>query len=392
MTKNYFSPEEWLLKPRVLCGLMTGTSLDGVDTAIVKFNIENDGQHKFELIAKDTYPLPGEINALINKILSERSTIADVSSLNFIMSEIYAECINKLCISSGFSINKIDAVGMHGQTVWHNPFKSLIGEYKISSTLQLGSVSALSQITNKTVVGDFRSADIALGGLGAPLVPIFDYEFLSDSKESRIILNIGGIANISLLPKNCSKKDLIAFDTGPGNVLINIAANKYFDIKYDTNGNIARTGKRISEFFNFLARIPFINKKPPKSTGRELFNYDLISVYLNKYNKFPENILRTLTDFTAWSIAENIRIYAEPNSIIIASGGGTSNLFLIEQLKKELEGTKINMSSQLNIPTDAKEAICFAYLAYRTLGGLTSNLPSVTGAKREVKLGVIAFP
>ncbi|MGA2298485.1 MAG: anhydro-N-acetylmuramic acid kinase, partial [FCB group bacterium] len=150
--------------------------------------------------------------------------------------------------------------------------------------------------------------------------------------------------------------------------------------------------KRISEFFNFLSRIPFMTKQPPKSTGRELFNHELIAPYLSKYNKYPENILRTLTDFTSWSIAENIRLYAEPKSIIIASGGGTENIFLLEQLKKELGGTKILMSDNFVIPTDAKEAICFAYLAYRTLGGMTSNLPSVTGASHEAKLGVIAFP
>ncbi|TAL66799.1 MAG: anhydro-N-acetylmuramic acid kinase [Bacteroidetes bacterium] len=384
---------EWLSKPRYVYGIMTGTSVDAVDVAIALFS-SNNYKHEFDIIATGNYDIPEEIRNLILKIFHEPVTISEVSQLNFALSRLYADSVINLCKESGFDIGKLDAVGIHGQTLWHEPEARYISDYKISSTYQAGSISALSIILNKIVVGDFRSADIANGGQGAPLVPIFDYEFLRDTNENRVALNIGGIANVTLLPANCKKTEVTAFDTGSGNVFIDMSVQKFFNLKYDKSGEIARTGNLIPELMNTLKSIPFITKKPPKSTGRELFSKDYFIRLLEEFgteNTKKQDFVRTFTEFTAWSIAENVRLFSINTNRIISSGGGTENTFLMEQLKKVLPEIQIDKSDKYGIPSDYKEALCFAYLAYLALGGLSGNIPSVTGASKETVLGVIAL-
>src|SRR3989339_26052 len=385
---------EWLSKPRYVCGIMTGTSVDAVDTAIALFS-NHEGKHIFEIIATACYEIPEEIRELIFRIIAEQVPISDISLLNFALAKLFADSVRKLCMDSGFPIEKLDAVGIHGQTLWHEPEGREIAGMQIFSTFQGASISALSKLVNKTVVGDFRSGDIALGGQGAPLVPIFDFEFLRDTNENRIVINIGGISNITILPADCKKEDVKAFDTGPGNVFIDLAVQKFFDLKYDKNGEIAEKGSVIPELMNNLKSIPFVKKQPPKSTGRELFSKDFFESLINEYgsvNTKKEDYVRTFTEFTSWSIAENIRLFAYNPLRIIASGGGSDNVFLIDLLKKELPDIIIDKSDKFGIPSDYKEALCFAYLAYRTLGGLSGNIPSVTGASKETVPGVIAIP
>lgn len=367
---------------------MTGTSLDAVDVAIIKF-FEHNGNFHFQQLAFNSYKYNDDFKAKLISIIEKKASIELISEVNIELSYIYSDSILELCSQSSININDINAIGMHGQTVWHSP------NSQIPNTFQIGSVSALSKILNKIVVGDFRTADIVLGGEGAPLVPIFDYHFLRSPKEDRIILNIGGIANITFLPKRCTIDDVKAFDTGPGNALIDIFSKKYFGLDFDSFGKIAAKGYVIKALFDKLKENPFIIKPPPKSTGKEFFNEAYILNLIPKFslhNERPENIIRTLTEFTVWSIVENIHLFCSDNATIIASGGGIHNNFLWNRLNEELSNYSIHKSDAYGINPDAKEAICFAFLAYLTLYNLPGNITSVTGAKKRTILGVISFP
>lgn len=380
--------EKWLSKPRILCGLMTGTSLDGIDVAICSFSNAEE-KHYFKLIAFNTYPFPNEIRTILKEIISKNRFVDDISFIHFAMSKMYADAIIDLCEKSSVELKSIDAIGMHGQTVWHDPKKKEIDKIKISSTFQLGSGPCLAKLLDVPVVYDFRSADIALGGQGAPLVPIFDYNFLRSENRNVVCLNIGGISNITYLPKNCKTSDVIAFDTGPGNVWIDLIANELFNLNFDEDGKIARQGEINIPLLNKLKEIAFIIQKPPKSTGRELFSRETIFNLIS--NEKKNDILSTITYFTAWSIAENIKKFLNKVDVVILSGGGANNIFLIELLKEELPKAILKTSDEFVVNSDAKEAICFAYLAYRTLGGQPGNICSVTGASKETILGAIAI-
>jgi len=386
--KFILDSEKWLREPRILCGLMTGTSLDGIDVAICSFS-NADGKHFFKLIAFNTYPFPNQIKTILKDIISKKRFIDDISFIHFALSKIYADAIIDLCEKSPLELKDINAIGMHGQTVWHQPNPKEIDRLKISSTFQLGSGSYLAKLLDVPVVYDFRSADISLGGQGAPLVPIFDYNFLRIENENIVGLNIGGISNITYLPKSCKTSDVIAFDTGPGNVWIDLIANEFFNLNFDEDGKIARHGKINIPLLNKLKNIAFINQEPPKSTGRELFNRETLFNLIS--NEQKNDILATFTYFTAWSIAENIKMFLKSVDVVILSGGGANNLYLIELLKKELTEVVFKTSDEFGVNSDAKEAICFAYLAYRTLAGLPGNICSVTGASKETILGAIAI-
>lgn len=379
--------EEWLSKPRIVCGIMSGTSLDGIDAALAEFSNDN-GKHSFTTISYLTIPFLKEVKQEVLDIIEHGAPIANVSRLHYLLPKLYAEAVQAVCEQAGFDLLKIDAVGVHGQTVWHAP------QDEVASTLQLSSISALAQLLKIPVVGDFRAADIALGGQGAPLVPIFDYEFLKDDSRNIIALNIGGISNITLLPQNCSPENVVAFDTGPGNVWIDGAMKQYFGKSYDENGNFAREGRTLPRLLAALKEIDYIKKSPPKSTGRELFTPEKLEKFLKDYaspHSPGEDIVRTLTEFTAWSIAENIRLFGKTDSRLIISGGGVYNTVLLELLKAELPEAEVLKSDEIGLSSDAKEAICFGYLAYRTLGGLPGNLPSVTGASGPAILGSVSF-
>lgn len=369
----------------IIAGIMTGTSLDGIDTAICKFHGESD-KPGFELLAFETFPFPGEFRELLMKIIGDRIFAEDISYAHFALSKLYSESVKFLAKKNKL---KIDAVGIHGQTVWHKPNPKKKAGVITGHSLQLGNISVMAAQLGIPVIGDFRSADVALGGQGAPLVPVFDYHFLSDPEKFVIPLNIGGIANITLLPPGAKKSEIIAFDTGPGNVLIDIAAKRYFNENYDNKGDIARRGLIIEELLEGLKGRIFTRKKPPKSAGRELFNVMMLNRYL-KPEYSGEDIIRTLAEFTAWTIAENIRLFGEENSRIITSGGGAKNSFLMERLAGELPHAEVISSDDAGINSDAKEAICFAFLAWLNIRRIPGNIPSVTGAARETVLGAVA--
>ncbi len=366
-------------------GIMTGTSLDAIDIAMAEYSDKS-----LKIIAFDEIKINAGLRKKIIQISEQPVSIKEISSLNFAVSEIYFRAVKEFSEKHNVNLKECEAVGIHGQTVWHQPSPCMIANIKTSSTLQLGNPNYLAKKTGIKVISDFRSGDMALGGQGAPLVPVFDRDFLFNGKNT-IALNIGGIANITFIPESGIEDEIIAFDTGPGNMLIDIMAAELFDKKYDKNGEIAKQGKMIPYLYDNLMKMEYLTKKPPKSTGRELFNYNLISRLINTDYK-PQDIIRTLTEFTASSIAINIKMLSIPYAQIIASGGGVKNTFLMELIRSKLKEYDILISDESGIPSDAKEALCFGYLAYLNLMKIPGNLPSVTGAARKTILGSVSYP
>lgn len=385
-------------KKKLAVGLMSGTSLDGVDAVLIE--IKNNGiKTRIHQLGFITCPFPA---GLKEKLLENSSinsgNVADICRLNFLIALVYADAVKLLCEKSGIPLNKVDFTGSHGQTIHHLPEKEKFFGYKFGSTLQIGDPAVIAKLTGILTIGDFRTGDVALGGQGAPLVPFFDFILFHSVKTSRALLNIGGISNITILNKKGKVSDTFAFDTGPGNMLIDHCAKKFFSTDYDIDGNIAFSGKVNEEFFSALKqRDNFIEKAVPKSTGREYYGKEFLSPLFRKFKKLPnEDIIATVTDFTAYAVFRNYEKFVNQETEIeelYVSGGGAKNKYLIKSLKKYF-GKAVDISNvkSLGISPDAKEAICFAVLANETLCGNPSNIPEVTGAAEQTILGKICLP
>lgn len=372
----------------LIAGLMTGTSLDGIDVAVC--DVDGNGVH---LRTFATLPYSETTLDLVNLALHGEASTEQLSDLPFALATDYAAAITTILdaedgstrVKTGTRV-RLDAVGVHGQTIWHHP---------PHSTWQAGSGSALATLIGVAVVHDFRAADVAVGGQGAPLVPIFDWLSLRRDTHDRVALNIGGMANITLLPHNGQLESLRAFDTGPGNILIDSATMQTFGKRYDDGGSIAAAGRVIPSMFEYVKTLPFFALEPPKSTGRELFN-DAFVTELHRRFQHPsapsEDFVTTLTEVVAWSIADHITRLQPSTQELVCSGGGVHNTFLMQRLAHYLPNVRIMNTDECAIPADAKEAMCFAYLAWLTLHGLPGNVPSVTGASRPVVLGSISDP
>lgn len=361
-----------------IIGIMTGTSMDGIDVALVDF------KSKIDLLHFKEYKFPVGYKEKIKSII-KNPNLPEISTLDHYLAFLFAEKIELFLEDFKIQKNEITAVGIHGQTVWHQPKSIEFLGAKIPSTLQLCNIAVLSTITNMKVIGDFRSADIAMGGQGAPLVPKFDYDFFKSATKNRVILNIGGISNLTILNKEKSEDEVIAFDTGPGNCLIDDVAKRFLRKEYDEDGKLAKKGKILNSMFSKLLDLDYFKIQPPKSTGREVFNLNLIQDFINEDSC---DLLRTLTELTATTIADNVKNYSPKCEELIISGGGYKNSFLIELIESKLESVNILSTDDFGLPTDAKEAVCFAYLAYLHIKGKTGNLPKVTGSSKKVILGV----
>jgi len=374
-----------------IAGLMSGTSADGVDVAIIDFAID-----AVKVLAFDTYPYPPCVSKAISKLFSnEKSMVSDICHLNFAIGEVFADAVLKLCRKSRISINSIDLIGSHGQTIYHNPKGTRFGKLLLRSTLQIGEPCIIARRTGKTVVADFRPADIAAGGQGAPLVPYADYLLFSHKKKNRIVQNIGGIANLTWLKARADIKDVLAFDTGPGNMIIDHIANLITKgrYRYDVDGKIAAKGKVNARLLEKLMQHKFLKRRPPKSTGREEFGAAFSNRLYNTAAKAglkPADILATVTAFTARSIIAAYRRFLPllPDEVILC-GGGAKNKTLVKMLKEQIKPAKVLLTDDFGINTDAKEAISFAILAGATIRGIPNNVPSATGAKTPVVLGKI---
>jgi anhydro-N-acetylmuramic acid kinase len=371
---------------------MSGTSLDGIDVALCKikgFGLDTD----IKLVKLNTYSYSKELLADIKKSLNLKTSDAQLlCSLNFKLGKEYAFAANELIKEANLNNSDISFIANHGQTIYHQ------AETKnglIKSSLQLGDAATIAYECKITVVSNFRAADIAAGGDGAPLVPFVDY-LLYRSKEKSIALhNIGGIANTTILPKNCSIEEVTAFDTGPGNMMINQAMEVLYDKTYDNDGYIASKGNLLKKMFDELMENHYLSQKPPKSTGRELFGVEYTDSIIKKYsNQSSEDIVHTLTVFAAESIIKAYKDFVLPKyslDQIIFTGGGAYNKFLISYIKLQFKTIEVLTFEDVNENSDAKEAIAFAVLGNETLNRSYNNCPSATGARDKVILGQVNF-
>ena len=362
---------------------MSGTSADGVDVAIVDIR----GDH-IDVISFATFLYPGGLRRDILKLLeSETAPIADVSHLNFVIGEVFAASLIKLAKKKRIALKSIDLIGSHGQTIGHFPKPRRSGGWRTRSTLQIGEPCVIAERTGITTVADFRPRDVAAGGEGAPLVPYADYILFRDKRASRIILNIGGIANLTYLPAGSGADDIIAFDTGPGNMVIDritylISNGRH---SFDRGGRLGRRGKIDDRLLAELMKHKFLKRPAPKSTGREEFGVrfsDRIYHAARRRRISPYDILATVTAFTAKSIAQACRRFI-PGKIdeVVASGGGSHNNGIVDSLRRELHPAEVKLTEDLGIDVDAKEAVSFAILAYATVQNMKNNVPSATGAR-----------
>ncbi|SHE80166.1 anhydro-N-acetylmuramic acid kinase [Marinitoga hydrogenitolerans DSM 16785] len=354
-------------KERIILGLMSGTSADGLDVALVKVSGREENT-KFELLKFKSITYSTSLKEkIIRSYNPDISTVKDIAYLNFYIAKKHAEMIK--------SLNwEFDLIGYHGQTVYHNP--------KEGYTLQIGESDILAVELNVPVIFSFRTKDVALGGEGAPITSYFDWIFFRDRKKTAT-LNIGGISNITYLSEK--KEEIIAFDTGPGNCLIDSIANLFFNQSYDKDGNLSKKGKINEEIFNKLVsrETKYLNKKTPKTTGREIYNENYLSDLLS-YN--PYDLIRTLTYFTAYTIHKNLELHVPEINTLIISGGGAYNPVLIKDIKS------FGYNVEIHQFIESKEAIAMTILANEFLNGINSNIVNVTGAKRECILGKLSLP
>ncbi len=394
--KDYAAASE-----RLVIGLISGTSADGVDAALVK--VVGDKPKRVETLAFTTLPYPSEIRKAVLDV-SNDGDIETLCWLNFALGELFAEAALKVIEIAGVARKRVQLIGSHGQTVRHLPpsrnFQLTHGASRIG-TLQIASPAVIAMRTGIPVVSDFRAKDMAAGGQGAPLVPLVDWLLLQHPSKTRIALNIGGIANLTVLPAKAKASDVLAFDTGPGNMLIDGAVRHFSGgtLNYDRNGEWARQGRVDKNLLRWLMSHPFLRQPPPKSTGREMFGEAFLREVFKRANFLgltERDTLATLTAFTAESIADAIKRFVLPKfgqvDELIVSGGGANNPTLMGMLSQRLPKVKIRRSDELGINADAKEAIAFAVLAHRTVMGLAGNVPSATGAKMPVILGSITLP
>jgi len=383
---------------KYVIGLMSGTSLDGVDVALVEIT-GNWIETKINLIGFLDYPFPYGLKEIVLKnSVRETSNVEDISRLNFLIPQIYNEAIDLLCKEIDFDKSKIDLIGSHGQTIHHLPEEMDFFNHQISSTLQIGDPSVLAKLSGIITVGDFRTGDVALGGQGAPLVPYFDYIIFHSSEKNRALLNIGGISNITVLQKNGKQHDVLAFDTGPGNMMIDLLMKKFYEKEFDKDGEVASSGKINDDLFiALITQDSFIEAAPPKSTGREYYGEEFLAPLLEEFADVPsEDWLHTISKFTAYAVYRNYEKFIMDETKIdelIVSGGGAKNKFLYQSLADYFgKETEVKVIDEIGVSSDAKEAICFAVLANETISGNAANIPRTTGASRATILGKICLP
>ncbi|OOL09042.1 anhydro-N-acetylmuramic acid kinase [Bacillus cereus] len=378
-----------------IAGVMSGTSLDGIDVALVR--MEGSGvDSKVKLIHFTTVPFRNDIKSEIQQALSiENSNVQLICSLNFKLGLCFANAVKEVCKEANFSLEQLDLIGSHGQTIYHQPKPE---GNMIASTLQIGEPAVIAYDTNTTVISNFRTMDMAAGGQGAPLVPYSEVILYRDPSKNRLLQNIGGIGNVTVIPSQKSDQNVIAFDTGPGNMIIDEVCQRLFQLPYDQNGEIAEQGEVVDEILTYCMNHPFLKMNPPKSTGREQFGEEFVSQLLKRYEKHSkENILTTVTMFTASSIVHHYKEFILPYyeiDEVILGGGGSYNNTLVEMIRYGLKDEKCTIFIQEDIgySSEAKEAIAFAILANETYHRNPSNVPSATGAKKSVVLGNVTYP
>ena len=364
-------------------GLMSGTSIDGIDAALVDLS-----DNKFKLLGTLYQPYPDTVKASLSVVLQEKKiSLADLVTLDNELAMLNARAVNALTQNTGQDNGDITAIGYHGQTVFHEP------DGEQPNSLQLGDPNVLLEHTGISVVADFRRMDMAAGGQGAPLAPAFHQNLFRDKKQNRAILNIGGIANLTILPAD-KNKAITGFDTGPGNCLLDEWIHLQKNQPFDKNGDWAKQGKPNTEVLNTLGNDPYFKKAPPKSTGREYFHLNWLQETLNQENSnidasAAQDIQTTLTHLTTITITNALKLHAPDTDQVFVCGGGAHNRFLFELLQEQLGNIQLATTKELGLDPDWVEACAFAWLAQQRIEQQTANIPNVTGASKPVLLGAI---
>jgi anhydro-N-acetylmuramic acid kinase len=378
----------------LVAGIMSGTSLDGIDVALVNIE-ERDGELRFDLRGSHCEPYSDDVRSLILGVSNRATHTADLAHVHALLGFLYTDALQKTLEASGIPASELELVGCHGQTVFHKGQPSDYAHHHFACTLQIGEPSIMAERFGVPVVSDFRQRDIAAGGTGAPLVPYLDYLVFRDRHVSRIALNIGGIANITAIPAGGGTENLIAFDTGPGNMVMDALVREATQGQetFDANGQRARSGKPLVDFVEAELQAPYYSEAPPKSAGREQYGAEFVKRLVST-RKPLEDLLATATLLTARSIALGIHRFVKPRMApaeMLVAGGGRHNSFLMELLTAELPGIAIDSTDRFHLPVDFKEAIAFAVLAHATWRRVASNVPSATGARHPVVLGKITY-
>jgi anhydro-N-acetylmuramic acid kinase len=398
----------------IVAGVMSGTSADGINVALVRMNgspgaglRRRSGRGarphtSFELLGHAEYSYSAKVRAAILAAMNAaEARVADLARLNFLLGELYADAI--LQASRQFGI-KANLVGCHGQTLYHQGEPSRFLGRNVAATWQTGEAAIIAARVGTPVVSDFRPADMAAGGKGAPLVPFLDYMLFRDARVGRILQNIGGIANLTAIPAAEGVNRVIAFDTGPGNMAIDAVTEKLFGRRFDRDGRIAASGVVLESVLSKMLQRAFFRKKPPKTAGREEFGREFVLEFLNACGRARKtDVVATATALTARSIADAVQRFVLTRAgrgrrtafhEMILSGGGARNPTLVSTLSGYLTplGLRVRFSDEFGLPSEAKEAVAFAVLAYETWHRRTSNVPSATGASRAAVLGKVSYP
>lgn len=381
-------------KRRMEMGIISGTSADGVSVAVAE--ISGTGvEVGLRVVAHRVYPYPTAVRREILRLFDpESSTVDRICRMNFVLGHLFAEAALRLIGETGINV---DLIGSHGQTIWHSPRAGEIYGYDSSSTLQIGEPAVIAWRTGIPVVADFRKADVAAGGEGAPLTPYMDYVLHRHQTGSRVLLNIGGVANLTYLPPGAEMEEVIGFDTGPGNMVIDALVIHYSkgELTYDFDGRLASEGKPNRWLLEDLLSHPYFERKPPKTTGREEFGGGFIEMFISKADEMgltPEDAVATAAELTVESIARAIETHLPSVDEVYVSGGGAKNLYLMRRLDERLRPAEVKLYDLLGIPGEAKEAALFALLANEHLFSTPSNIPNVTGAREMRVLGVFYSP
>jgi anhydro-N-acetylmuramic acid kinase len=369
---------------------MSGTSADGINVALVELT---GARPRLRLRGHLEFPFPGAVRrAILAAMNGERARVADLARLNFLLGHLYAGAV--VAAARKFQL-RVELVGCHGQTLYHQGEPQAFLGRKLAVTWQTGEAAVIAARVGTPVVSDFRPADMAAGGKGAPLVPFLDYLLYRHRRLGRIVQNIGGIANLTAIPVGAKPEEVVAFDTGPGNMVMDALTERLFHRSYDRDGRIAARGRVLEKVVREILGQPFFRRRPPKTAGREEFGREFVEDLLRRCGRArKEDVVATATALTARSIAGSIRRFLRGSyAELIVSGGGARNATLLRTLGEEGSrlGLRLRLSDEFGLPSEAKEAVAFAVLAYQTWRHRPGNIPSATGALRPAILGKISY-
>ncbi|WP_173915426.1 anhydro-N-acetylmuramic acid kinase [Halobacillus sp. Marseille-Q1614] len=378
-------------------GLMSGTSLDGIDAVLVEKN-EDETKFPFRIIESLTESYDEEIYESIMRICDpEMAMIEEVSAMNMYLGRKFGAVVHKLLEKANKKADDIHFISSHGQTIFHQPIEGK-KRYELKNTLQIGDLSVLSEETGIAVVGDFRTADMAVGGQGAPLVSYLDYLLFSRDGKARAVQNIGGIGNVTYIPSDGDISQVKSFDTGPGNMVIDAVVHSLTNGKltFDCEGKIAKQGKVNEEVLTHLMDHEYFQIPLPKTTGRELFGRSFTTRLMNEFSHVSdEDLITTVSEWTVVSIVKGYQDFIEVDGIkldeVIIGGGGSFNLYLLDRLQQKMPHTKVRTIDDFGISSSFKEALAFAVMGYQTIQGKENQIPAATGAERPVIMGKIAY-